>query len=432
MVEKSKRWILLCGITTGISFGVWGLLQFVNKDKILMASARQPDIETVSGNSEDTGDTIAGGIWSDLIFSGTADKDMPVYTVSGGDVSGNNVDVSGNDVDEWEQENVDLQSESQDEYANLAVADVDRYVNVRNKPDISGEIVGKIYDGAVAQILTTAGENNEWFHILSGEVEGYCKAEYFIYGDEAAAVVDEYVSRYAVVQTDRLNVRNEPGSEAKRIGHIVKGEKLEILEIYDEWIKVQYTSTEVGYVSGEYVTVTEEFIYAKSIEEERAELEAQRQREGREAASNLAASENKEIIEEVVPLSVQTENANEQRTAIVEYAMQFQGNRYVHGGKSLTDGTDCSGFTCFIYADFGYSISRTPSGQLSTAGRSIDYSDIQPGDIICYTSNGGKSCTHVGLYIGGGEIIHAANSRKGVIVSNADYSTIMGIRNVID
>ena len=122
----------------------------------------------------------------------------------------------------------------------------------------------------------------------------------------------------------------------------------------------------------------------------------------------------------------------ELRAAIVEYAMQYLGNVYVHGGKSLDSGTDCSGFTCFIYADFGYSISRTPSGQLSSAGRSIDYSEIQPGDIICYTSNGGRSCTHVGLYIGDGQIIHAANSRKGVIISNADYSTIMGVKNVID
>lgn len=436
MKEKSKRWIQLCIMTAGISFGVWGLLQLVNKDKILVASAGQPDTGAVSENSVEAegipegtaleesiseGGTIAGGIWGDLDISGTVDEDMSVITVSGGD-------VSGNDVDTGEQQSEENQSEEQDEYANLAIADVDRYVNVRNKPDTSGEIVGKIYDGAVAQILSTAGENNEWFYIISGEVEGYCKAEYFIYGAAAAAMAHEYVIRYAVVQTDRLNVRSQPDTEAKRIGFIDYGEKAVVLELCGEWIKVQYTDIQEGYVSAEYVTVTEEFIYAKSIEEERAELESQRQKEQREAVSELIAPDSTDTI--VLP--VQTENANEQRTAIVEYAMQFLGNSYIHGGKSLTDGTDCSGFTCFIYADFGYSISRTPSGQLSTAGRSIEYSEIQPGDIICYTSNGGKSCTHVGLYIGGGEIIHAANSRKGVIVSNADYSTIMGVRNVID
>ena len=111
--------------------------------------------------------------------------------------------------------------------------------------------------------------------------------------------------------------------------------------------------------------------------------------------------------------------------------MQYLGNVYIHGGSSLEKGTDCSGFTCFIYADFGYSISRTPSGQYSSDGRSIDYSEIKPGDIICYTSSGNK-CTHVGLYIGDGQIIHEANSRKGVIISAADYSTILGVKNIID
>ena len=116
----------------------------------------------------------------------------------------------------------------------------------------------------------------------------------------------------------------------------------------------------------------------------------------------------------------------------MDYALQYVGSKYVHGGSSLATGTDCSGFTCFIYAEFGYSISRTPEGQLSSAGRSIDYSQSQPGDIICYSSNGGASCTHVAFYIGDGQIVHAANSRKGVIIGRADYSPIIGIKNVID
>ena len=93
-------------------------------------------------------------------------------------------------------------------------------------------------------------------------------------------------------------------------------------------------------------------------------------------------------------------------------------------------GTDCSGFTSLIYAEFGYSVSRTPEGQLANDGRSVDYSEIQPGDIICYGS-GGK-CTHVALYIGDGQIIHSANSRKGVVIYQADYDTIMGVKNIID
>ena len=122
----------------------------------------------------------------------------------------------------------------------------------------------------------------------------------------------------------------------------------------------------------------------------------------------------------------------ELRTAIVDYAMQYLGNRYVHGGQNLATGTDCSGFTCYVYQAFGYSLGRTPQGQYTSAGRAVDLSQIQPGDVICYSSNG-STCTHVGLYIGNGQIIHAANSRKGVIISNYDYDgVILGVRSIVE
>ena len=111
----------------------------------------------------------------------------------------------------------------------------------------------------------------------------------------------------------------------------------------------------------------------------------------------------------------------ELRKAIVDYAMQFLGNRYVHGGQSLKSGTDCSGFTMYVLKEFGYSISRTPQGQYTGAGRKISYSEIQPGDIICYSSNGGRSCTHVAFYIGDGKILHAANSKDGVKISSIQF-----------
>ena len=151
-----------------------------------------------------------------------------------------------------------------------------------------------------------------------------------------------------------------------------------------------------------------------------------------EARAGVSEENAPEIIRNITfPDTSYTTNA-ELRKAIIDYALQYVGHKYVHGGQSLATGTDCSGFTCYIYKEFGYNISRTPGGQYSGAGRSIDYSEIQPGDIICYSSNGGKSCTHVAFYMGNGQIVHAANSRKGVIIGAADYSPIIGIRNVID
>lgn len=320
-------------------------------------------------------------------------------------------------------------SSTESEYANFAIADVNDYVNVRNQPSTEGEIVGKIFDGSVAQVLAIAGENDEWFQITSGNVDGYIKAEFFIYGEAAAEVMDEYVTKYAEVKADRLNVRKEATTDSARIGYLNNGEKVKLIEDLGDWKKVQYSEGKEGYVSAEYVQILEEYTYAKTLEEEQAEIEARRALEQRQKVSENLVPESTENVQ--APNTNYTTNS-ELRAAIVAYALQYVGDAYVSGGTSLATGTDCSGFTCFVYADFGYSISRTPEGQYTGAGRGIDYSEIQPGDIICYSSNGGKSCTHVAMYIGDGQVVHAANSRKGVITSTAEYEPIIGVRNVID
>lgn len=324
---------------------------------------------------------------------------------------------------------VDL--ESQEEYSNLAIADVNHYVNVRSIPDTDGEIVGKMYDGSVAQILSVTGdEEDEWFQVVSGNVEGYIKAEYFIYGHAAAEVIEDYIIRYAKVNADRLNVRKEPDIASSRIGYIDNGELVKIVEIGSEWIQVQYTVNETGYVASSYVTVQEEFIYAKSIEEELAALAVEESMQERAQESETTAPEN--TVVQVTPPPTDYANVSELRSAIVNYAMQYVGNRYVMGGQSLASGTDCSGFTCYIYREFGYSLSRLPQGQWGSNGRTISVDEIQPGDIVCYSSSG-SGCTHVGIYIGNGQIVHSANSRKGVIVSDMYYdNTFIGVKNMLD
>lgn len=108
---------------------------------------------------------------------------------------------------------------------------------------------------------------------------------------------------------------------------------------------------------------------------------------------------------------------------IARYGCQFIGNPYVMGGTSLTKGADCSGFIYRIYADFGYKVPRT-SYQQRSAGQSVAYADAQPGDIICYDG-------HVGLYIGGGYIVHASSKKTGIKVSKATYREILSVRRII-
>lgn len=374
------------------------------------------DAATVSGNDAVTG---AVAFSTRALEDGMTLNDLPALTIASG--------VSFAEVQDPEAISFAVApDEEESEYANLAIAQVTDYVNVRSLPSTDGEIVGKIYNGSVAQVLATAGDNDDWFQIISGDVEGFIKAEYFLYGEEAEAVIDQYVTYYATVLADRLNVREEQSADSRRIGYIDNGENVKVVEDCGDWLKVQYTDSKQGYVSAEYVSVHEEFVYAKSIEEERRE-EAERQ--ALAARAQEAEQSTPEVIGDITFPTNQYTSNEELRTAIVDYAMQYLGNKYVHGGRSLASGTDCSGFTCYIYKDFGYSLSRTPGGQYSTNGRSVSYDEIQPGDIICY---GKSKCTHVGLYIGDGQIIHSANSRKGVIISAADYDNILAIKNVID
>ena len=322
------------------------------------------------------------------------------------------------------------------EYSNLAIANVKNYVNVRSTPDTNGEVVGKMYDDSVAQIISVVGEGEEeWFQVVSGSVEGYIKSEYFIYGDAAAEVIDDYVTRYAVVKADRLNIREEPDVAAKRIGYMDNGEKGKLVELGDEWVKVLYTEGNEGYVARQYVAIEEQFVYAKSIEEEEQERQAQLILAQRGQESEDIAPENTAMQPTAVQLTaspVDYTNASELRSGIVDYAMQYLGNRYISGGRSLEGGTDCSGFTCYTYAAFGYSLSRTPQGQWGSNGRTVTLEEAQPGDIVCYASGGGK-CTHVGIYLGNGKIIHSANSRRGVVINDIYYDdTFIGIKNVID
>lgn len=115
--------------------------------------------------------------------------------------------------------------------------------------------------------------------------------------------------------------------------------------------------------------------------------------------------------------------------AVADFALQFVGNPYVWGGTSLTNGADCSGFVQSVYANFGYSLSRTSESQMYE-GRSVSYSEAQPGDLICYGS-------HVAIYIGNGQIVHASNSAPypagGIkVTDNAAYRTILSVRRIIE
>ncbi len=114
---------------------------------------------------------------------------------------------------------------------------------------------------------------------------------------------------------------------------------------------------------------------------------------------------------------------------VVSFALQYVGNRYRYGGTSLTDGTDCSGFTYSVYRNFGYDMKRTAYQQLC-ATKSVKKKNLKPGDLIFYGSSK-RSCSHVALYIGNKKVVHASTETTGIVVSDYNYRKIVGYGRVL-
>ena len=115
-------------------------------------------------------------------------------------------------------------------------------------------------------------------------------------------------------------------------------------------------------------------------------------------------------------------------TNLVNYAKNFLGLRYVSAGRSLATGTDCSGFTSLIYAEFGITLGRTVASQVYS-GTYVAKSDLEPGDLVFYSY--GTVASHVAIYIGNGQIIHESNPRDGVKISTVNIMNYITARRVI-
>jgi len=319
------------------------------------------------------------------------------------------------------------------EYADIAIAQVDNYINVRETADTASRVMGKLYDNSAATILEVSGD---WYRISSGSVVGFVKAEYVVTGDAAAELAKVVGTRIAKVNTTTLKVRDQASTDATVQTLVPIDEEFTAIEELEGWVKIAVDADVEGYVSSEYVDLRTEFVQAESAEEEQARLaaeEAQRQaaaeaaRQADEAAAakraasaSKPATTTKSTTTSTSKASTPSVAASGTRQGIVSYALQFVGNPYVYGGTSLTRGTDCSGFTQSVYRDCGISIPRDSRSQ-AAAGNEISVSAVQPGDLLFYSN--GSTINHVALYIGNGQVVHASNPSSGIKISNMSYRT---------
>lgn len=241
----------------------------------------------------------------------------------------------------------------------FAILGEDDYLVVYREAAEESEVAGKVFANSTLEIVT---KEADWSEVKSGNVVGY-------------------------VQTEKL----------------VSGKKA--IERAKEILTEKYQDKDIYTLDKEEIDAA--FTVGETVEEEIARLAA-------EEAARIAAEEARKEAERQALM--------QRGQSVVDYARQFLGNPYVYGGQSLTRGTDCSGFVRSVYKNFGIYLPRT-SYSMRSVGRAVSYSEILPGDIVCYSG-------HVGIYAGNGQIVNAIDEAHGIGMSNAKYSNIITIRRM--
>lgn len=265
-------------------------------------------------------------------------------------------------------------------YTNLGMSVISSgNLNIRQEASTDSEVVGILTNHNACELLEDAGD---WYKVTSGKVTGYVSKQYLVTGDEAESIAEQEIKTVATVNTETLNVRAEKSTEAAVLSQVGNSEAFTVNSVADGWVEISVDDS-VGYISQDYVTLAQALPTAKTIEQVKY-----------------------------------GDGVSDVRASVVSYALQFVGNRYVWGGTSLENGVDCSGFTMRILGKYGISLPHSSKAQPSY-GTKISASDAKPGDLFFYGS--GSSISHVAIYIGNGQIVHASNKRDGIKVSNAFY-----------
>ncbi len=261
----------------------------------------------------------------------------------------------------------------------------DSVLRVRSEASVAGKVLAKLTASTQVEVLS-AVDGGAWYEITCGETSGFVSGEYLaVDAGEAAKLPEEAAPIYLKVTTSVLNIRTGPGTSYDKAGKLSDGQVVKALEETDGWYKLD---EDKGYVSADYVQVVD-------------------------AEEATVSSKGQEV---------------------ANYALQFKGYKYVYGGSS-PKGFDCSGFTTYVYSQFGHKLNRTASGQLDN-GTKVSRDELQPGDLVIFKKGKtSKRATHVGLYIGDGKFIHASEPGVGVIISkltDSYYTTgFVGGRRIV-
>ncbi|MBQ6540115.1 MAG: SH3 domain-containing protein [Oscillospiraceae bacterium] len=268
-------------------------------------------------------------------------------------------------------------------------------LNIRSGPGTSYSVAGSVAKNARVVVLEQT--TSSWYQINYQGTVGYVSASYL-----KDVLKTENFTATGTVTGNGVRMRSKPNTSSSVVGSYKSGTKMTVTGINNGWYKVQYNG-KAGYLRSDFMNITGG---ASANTGSSVTLGTSNVTLG----GALTSGANDAL--------KSTVSANDElRAEIVSFAKKYNGYRYVYGGTSPS-GFDCSGFIYYIFKlTYGYNMSRTASAQYANNGTKVSKSDLKPGDIVFF-SDDGRGVTHVGLYIGDGQFIHAANSRKGVIIND--------------
>ena len=272
-------------------------------------------------------------------------------------------------------------------------------LRLRQEPNTDCKTLTTVYSGERVVVLEKA--NEEWYRVSCQNQEGYMFGEYLDISTEMETSLG-YGQVYDVDST--LNVRSGAGPGYSKVGYLDKAAVVKITGIKDGWYHIA-SGNLTGYVSSDYL-----------------------------ALCKAPASVSKSA-EPVIPAPAWDGDSDAKAGEIIAYAKEFLGVPYVYGGNG-PDSFDCSGFTKYVYAHFGYQLNRSASGQMDN-GVEVPLSEIQPGDLVFFIyGDSTYRADHVGIYIGDDQFIHASTGNKYEVVisqllGGSYQRTIVGVRRVI-
>ena len=219
------------------------------------------------------------------------------------------------------------------------------------------------------------------------------------------------------VNVETAKVREKADQSSKFTNLLDYGDTVTIIEEEGDWYKITSGSVS-GYIKKTLVTVSDKNVSSRSSEERTpiySEEDFKVDQEKNSAVNNMLSSETAKV------------NKGEE---VVNYAKNYLGTDYVVGGKTPESGFDCSGFTRYVFSNFGYNLGTTAANQ-NNIGVDVSKEDLQEGDLILFYDEGKNKIGHTGIYISNGEFIHAANPQRGVVTDNLNTNTYYNERFIV-